>query len=254
MNANGTVNIDGEGIALALDGGFWIAHEGGGNLIDGASNPASFPFLSPNLLVKVTADGTIVEVVSLPIELTRNQLRFGFEGVASVVEDGAEILYVAFQRAWPAAGDPADLARIGRYDTVRGDWTFAYYPLDAATSPNGGWVGVSEVTALGGGRFATVERDDQALSDARVKTVQEYAIEGIRFEPLEAATLPIVRKLLRRDLIAAGDFDAGVVLEKIESLAVLPSGRALVITDNGGIGNTSGETRMMDLGVLFPAR
>ncbi|MDZ4755486.1 MAG: esterase-like activity of phytase family protein [Phycisphaerae bacterium] len=251
VNADGTVNIDGEGLALASGGGFWMASEGAGNLVDGVSNPANQPFASPNLLVKVGLDGTILHAASLPIELTRNQLRFGFEGVAAVLENGVEILYVAFQRAWQAAGDPADLARIGRYDTATGAWTFAHYPLDAATSPNGGWVGVSEVTAISAGRFATIERDDQALGDARVKTVYEYSIDGVDFIAFGTGDLPVVRKTLRRDLIASGDFDPGVILEKIEGLVVLPSGRTLVITDNDGVGSTSGETRMMDLGILF---
>jgi hypothetical protein len=251
VNADGTVNLDGEGIALAANGGFWIAHEGGGNLVNGVSSPSGFPFLSPNLLVRTTVAGVIDDVVALPIALTRNQLRFGFEGVAAVEENGVEVLYVAFQRAWPSAGDPEDVARIGRFDTATREWSFAYYPLDAATSPNGGWVGVSEVTAVGAGRFATIERDDQALSDARVKTIYEYSIDGVPFVTLGAGELSVVRKTLRRDLIAEGDFDAGVILEKIEGLAVLPGGRTIVVSDNDGIGNTSGETRMMDLGILF---
>lgn len=251
INADGTVNIDGEGIALAAAGGFWIASEGAGNLVDGVSNPANQPFASPNMLVRVDATGVIAEVVLLPLSVGRNQLRFGFEGVASVVEEGVEVLYVCFQRAWTAAGDPSDLARIGRYDTAAGTWTFAHYPLEAATSPNGGWVGNSELTAVGPNRFATVERDDQALADARVKTVQEFSIDGVGFIADGAGPLPLLSKTLRRDLIASGDFDAGVILEKIEGLILQSNGRTLVVTDNDGVGSTSGESRMMDLGILF---
>lgn len=251
-NADGTVNVDGEGIAIAQGGGFWIAHEGGGNLVDGVSNPASFPFLSPNMLIKAGTDGTITDVVLLPLDLTRNQLRFGFEGVASVEENGIEIVYVCFQREWPAAGDAPNLAKIGRYDTSTGAWSFASYPLDLPTSPNGGWVGVSEITALGDGEFVVIERDDQAGSDARVKRLYTYSLAGIGFSQLEGGPLPVVAKTLARDLVAQGDFDAGVILEKIESTAVLSNGRTLVITDNDGVGNTSGETRMLDLGILFP--
>jgi hypothetical protein len=203
------------------------------------------------MLVRVDATGVIAEVVLLPLSVGRNQLRFGFEGVASVIEEGVEVLYVCFQRAWTAAGDPANLARIGRYDTVAGTWSFAHYPLEAATSPNGGWVGNSELTAVGPNRFAAVERDDQALADARVKTVQEFSIDGVGFVADGASPLPVLSKSLRRDLIASGDFDAGVILEKIEGLILQSTGRTLVVTDNDGVGSTSGETRMMDLGILF---
>lgn len=251
VNADGTVNIDGEGLALAAGRGFWIAHEGAGNLVEGVSNPASQPFVSPNLLVRVDDRGVIAEVVALPIDLTSNQLRFGFEGVASVEEAGNEVLYVAFQREWLAAGDLAGFARIGRYETATGLWSFSAYPLDEATSPNGGWVGLSEITLVGPNRFAIIERDDQALSDARIKRVYEFSIADVEFVQVGGGALPTLTKSLRRDLIADGDFDAGVVLEKIEGMAILADGRTLVISDNDGIGSTSGETRMIDLGPLF---
>ncbi|MGR9099763.1 MAG: hypothetical protein ACU826_04275 [Gammaproteobacteria bacterium] len=83
------------------------------------------------------------------------QRRFGFEGVASVVEEGSEILYAVFQRVWiddplPNNIDQGGKVRIGRDDTSTGEWRFAYYPLDVRQSPNGGWwVGLSEIRALG---------------------------------------------------------------------------------------------------------
>ncbi len=58
--------------------------------------------------------------------------------------------------------DDRGKVRIGRYNTTSRYWTFAYYPLDVHESPNGGWVGLSEITALGGEEFALVERDNQA--------------------------------------------------------------------------------------------
>ena len=44
--------------------------------------------------------------------------------------------------------DDGGKVRIGLYNTRSHNWTFAYYPLDVRESPNGGWVGLSETTAL----------------------------------------------------------------------------------------------------------
>jgi hypothetical protein len=96
-----------------------------------------------------------VRVIGLPFEMTNNQLRFGLEGIA--VEDGVAV-YVCLQREWIDAGDPNGKVRIGRFDLVTGAWTFAYYPIDAVASPNGGWVGLSDITFLGGGQMAVLER------------------------------------------------------------------------------------------------
>ncbi len=247
VNGDGTVNLDPEGIFARPEGGFWVASEGGGNLTGGVSNPGNQPFLSPNLLIQADATGAIVQVVQLPIELTENQLRFGFEGVTAVTENGQEVLYVAFQREWTAAGDPARHVRIGRFDTASGEWTFAYYPIDPRQSPNGGWVGLSELTWLGGTEFAVIERDDQAGADARIKWVTTFSIDGVEFQPnSEAPNFPVVSKALVRDLIADGDYAAtgGYVLEKIEGLAVLADGTVLVVNDNDGVEDSNGETQL----------
>lgn len=250
VNDDGSVNLDLEGVAARSGGGWWLASEGAGNLVAGASNPLDQPFRSPNILLGVEADGTISTVALPPLELTLNQFRFGFEGVASVVEDGVEVVYVAFQRRWAGAGDPANRARIGRYDATTGDWTFALYPLDTPTSPNGGWVGLSEISHVGDGVFAVIERDNQAGPDARIKLVQSFDLDGVEFMP-HGAILPVLAKSMRRDLIAAGDYDAGVILEKLEGMAILPGGRTLIVNDYDGVEDSSGETRLFDLGTLF---
>lgn len=252
VGADGSVNLDPEGIAVGIGGGFWIASEGAGNLANGVSNPADQPFRSPNLLLRVDATGTITDAVLPPIELTLNQFRFGYEGVAAVEENGVEVLYVAFQRRWSGAADPANRARIGRYDTLSGEWTFAYYPLEVPTSPNGGWVGLSEITALGDGKFVVIERDNQAGPDARIKRVYSFSIDGVVFAPnASAPALPLLSKSLDRDLILSGDYEADVILEKLEGLAVLPDGTTLIVNDNDGVDDSSGETRLFNLGALF---
>lgn len=243
VNDDGSVNLDPEGLAIRAGGGFWLASEGSGEVGDTGRA------FSPNLIVGVAANGEVDELIMLPGALANEeQRRFGFEGVAAVQEAGQEVLYVAFQRAWTAAGDTT--ARIGRY--ADGDWTFAYYPLDAPTSPLGGWVGLSEIVSLGGGRFAVVERDNQAGADARIKTIQAFSVTGVAFKPADAvATFETVAKTLVRDLIPDLEAPRGAVIEKVEGLAALPDGTALVATDNDGVDDSNGETQYLELPSVF---
>jgi hypothetical protein len=259
VNEDNTVNLDPEGLTISQDGlGFWLASEGNGNLVKGVNDPDNRPFNWPNLLLRIAYDGSIEQVVQLPSALERNQLRFGFEGVASVQENGAEVLYAAFQREWSAAGDPDGFVRIGRYDTVSGDWSFAYYQLDEPTSPNGGWVGLSEIVHLQGQQFAVIERDNQAGSDARIKRIYRFSIAGMDFRknPDAGAADNVIaadEKILARDLIADGDLTRlnGQIIEKVEGLAALPSGAAVIVTDNDGTDDSRGETQFLKIGDVF---
>lgn len=232
VNADGTVNLDPEGISLASGGGFWIASEGSGTV-----GEASRAVLSANLLVKTSASGVIEDVVLLPAEVNARQVRFGFEGVA---ESGGKLV-VAFQRAW--AGET--LARIGLFDLTTRTWQFVFYPLDAVSSPNGGWVGLSDITALGGNRFLVVERDNQFGPDARIKRLYRLDLSGVA----DGAT---VTKTLVRDLVPDLRAPGGNVYEKIEGLAVLANGDVLIVNDNDGVddGANSGETQLINLGRL----
>ena len=103
VEADGSVNLDLEGVAVALKGGFWVCSEGAGNLVAGVSDRDDRPFESPNLVLHVTGSGSIDQVILPPTSVTENQFRFGFEGLTEV--DGA--VYVAFQRAWSNTGDPS---------------------------------------------------------------------------------------------------------------------------------------------------
>ncbi|MGD8630583.1 MAG: esterase-like activity of phytase family protein [Gammaproteobacteria bacterium] len=241
-----TVDLDPEGIAVSAsgDGSFWVASEGAGTVGDPAR-----PVTSNSVVVHADASGSIIETIALPAEVNALQVRFGFEGVASVMEGGNEILYVAFQRAW--AGDPlpnnstdGGKVRIGRYDTTTGNWTFAYYPLDVRESPNGGWVGLSEITSLGGGEFAVVERDNQANTDARIKRIYSFSVDGVAFQP-QGAAFETLSKSLVRDLIPDLEATNSLVVEKIESLAVTSKGDMLFANDNDGVDDNSGETQLI---------
>jgi hypothetical protein len=135
INDDGTVNIDPEGIAIASEGGFWIASEGAGTIGQTESRPIELL----NFLFKTDSQGVIEEAITLPEHINAMQLRFGFEGVS---EYNSKV-YVAFQRAWGDEQHP----RIGIYDRITMQWSFVFYPLDQQASQNGGWVGLSDIAS-----------------------------------------------------------------------------------------------------------
>ena len=238
INTDKTVNIDPEGIAVASDGGFWIASEGAGTIGDDTRAITSL-----NFVFKTDTNGTIEAVVTLPDDLNAAQLRFGFEGIAEYAGAG----YVAFQRVWRLADGGSDPgARIGVYDLTAQSWSFLFYPLDDPESQNGGWVGLSDLTSLGNGEFLVVERDNQGGPDAAVKRLYTFSVSGLE----SGAT---VSKQLVRDLIAEGDLTAtgGLIAEKIEGSAVTPDGNVYIINDNDGVDDNSGETNLINLGDLL---
>lgn len=237
-----TVDLDLEGIAQRPDRGFWAVSEGAGS-VDDPDRPVS----STNLLIKTTPLGAIVAEINLPDPVNALQRRFGFEGVASVGRGAKERVYVAFQREW--VGDPDNRVRIGRYDTATGEWRFFYYPLDLPISPAGGWVGLSELVALDGETFAVIERDNQAGTNARIKRIYRFSIAGL--EPqAQGGAFPLVEKTLVRDLMPDLERPKGLVLEKVEGLAVNRSGRGFIVTDNDGVVDSSGETQFLRLGEI----
>lgn len=241
--AGNTVDLDAEGIAVRKDGGFWIVSEGDGSVDDPAR-----PVTSQNLLLQVAPNGTIVHEIPLPAAVNALQRRFGFEGVAAVGAGDDELVYVAFQREW--VDDPPHRVRIGRYAPATGEWTFFYYPLDPPTSPNGGWVGLSELVALDQETFAVIERDDQAGTDARIKKIYTFSVVGRDPQP-QGNQFPVVPKTFVRDLIPDLTADHGPVLEKVEGCTVTAHGHVLIVTDNDGVDTASGETQFLDLGRIF---
>lgn len=237
VDKQGRARLDAEGIDTRPGGGFWIASEG-----DGAASGEDAPINTPNLLLAVSSDGVIEQVVTLPEAVAAKQLDHGFEGVAVVDTPTGEVLYVAFQGPW--AGEPEGKARIGRYDTGTGTWTFAWYPLqNSATS----YIGLSDLANLGQGRLAVIERDNQAGANAKIKRVYSVPIEKDMFRSAGAtSTWVTLDKQLERDLMPALRATNGVVLEKVEGLAVV-NGAALLLTDNDGYG----ETQFMRLQSVF---
>ena len=247
VDAEGNVNLDLEGISTTREGEFWLVSEGSGTVGSG-----SRPFESLNLLISADQNGTITQVITLPASVNARQIRFGLEGVTSVIEDGEETVYVAFQREWQ--DDVENHVRIGAYNVADEQWKFYYYPIETPLSANGGWVGLSEIDYLGNQQFAVIERDNQGGADAALKRIYKFSIAGLSpMEDPESGTpsFPVVSKTLVRDLMPVLGESGGMVLEKIEGLLVKPNGDALIVNDNDGVDDSNGETQLIKLKRLF---
>jgi len=231
------VAYDLEGITLAADGGFWLASEG---------NPENDnPLQQRSQLIKVDADGQVIEEVFLPESLYEQATRFGFEGVASFMDGEREMLAVAVQRGW--LDDPENAAKIGLYDTTDDSWRFVHYPLEAPKSERGGWVGLSEITSLGDGRFLLIERDNQPGDYAVIKTVTEISLADVAAVE-HGGELPILDKRVIVDVLTLMRDAQGWVSDKPEGLAVTADGNLVLVTDNDALNDASGETQFLDLG------
>jgi hypothetical protein len=237
INLDGSVNLDPEGIAIASAGGFWVASEGSGSK---TAYETKRNITSANLIFKVSATGVIERVIPLPAAMNDMQARYGFEGVTE--HNGK--LVVAIQRSWDIAnknGNPL----IGLFDLTTAAWSFMSYPIDPVASPNGGWVGLSEITAIGNNRYLVVERDNHMGPDARIKRIYRIDLTG-------KSDGAILTKTLVRDLMDDLKATKGLVLEKVEGLAVLPNGQVLIVTDNDGVNDHGGggETQLIRLGKI----
>ena len=111
INADKTVNVDPEGIAVFVQsqGGerYLVCTEGSGTIGD-TSRPIESLNMGLVLHKGGAKDGVIDSVITLPQAVNDMQLRYGFEGVAV---DGATAVF-AFQRAWGTEAHP----RLGIYD------------------------------------------------------------------------------------------------------------------------------------------
>lgn len=239
INENETVNLDLEGIAVRAKGGFWLVSEGVGTVGD-----VDRPVECPNLLICVSPRAKIEMVLTLPSDYP-DQFRFGLEGVA---EDGDRVVMVV-QRAWGEEDHP----RIVVYCTITKTWKHAFYPLDEPSSPDGGWVGLGDISAIPNkpGMFLVIERDNKAGPDATIKKITSISLGDYTFEDgvvLEKVDLPL-------DLIDTyTNKMAGNVLEKVEGLAVTADGAIFVVNDNDGVDDNSGEQQLLKFYERQPKR
>lgn len=227
------VKLDLEGISVAADGGFWLASEG---------NPDKD---MQHLLLKVSADGSVQEEITLPEALVAQSQRFSFEGVAEFEMNGETLVAVAVQREWK--DDPKGLVKLAIYNPAEASWSFVHYPLDAPKSAAGGWVGLSEIVSMGGGRFAVLERDNQGGEDAALKQITTISLDGVT-PAAHGEELPVLEKHFAMDILPALAQGSGWVLDKPEGLAITADGRLILVTDNDGVDDAPGETRLIDLG------
>lgn len=233
--AGATVDYDIEGLAQRANGGFWVASEGSGTATGG----------TPNLLVEVARDGTVVREIQLPADVAALKRSNGYEGVTVTGSGATEQVYLAIQREW--TNDPAGLVRIARYTPATAEWRFFHYPLDAVASPAGGWVGLSEIVALDANRLLVLERDNQGGPDARIKRLYTVSLQGLAPAP-QGSAFPVLRKTLVHDLLDDLAAPAGWVQEKVEGVAVAADGAVYVVTDNDGVDGNTGETQFIRLG------
>ncbi|MEV4275839.1 esterase-like activity of phytase family protein [Actinoplanes xinjiangensis] len=218
------VGYDAEGLVVRKAGGYWLAVEGTGAGKD------------PDLLVRLDARARVREEIPLPADVAAAVTANGLEGVAEV--GGA--VWVAVQRT--IKGDPANTARIGRYDTITRTWSWLLYPLDTAPT---GWVGLSELVAVDANTFAVIERDNQRGTLARIKRIATFDV------PASWTGTPTVSKKPVKDLLPLLRADGGWVQDKVEGLAVAGNGRTYAVTDNDGLDDATGETVFLDLGRLL---
>ena len=228
-NGKPVENLDLEGITAAPDGSFYVASEG---------HPKKE---RSSLILHILPDGEVAREIMLPEALESAKKRFGLEGVAL---DGNR-LYVAVQREWN--DDPKGMTKILSLDLDSNTWGVMHYPLDKPESAAGGWVGLSEITALGNGRFAILERDNQAGTDAAIKRVYEIDLNGVTAAPL-GQTPPVLTKSLTIDLLPKLQAANGWTADKVEGLTLAADGQLYAVTDNDGVDDSPGESLFLRLG------
>ncbi len=235
-----SADLDLEGIAIGPDRQFWLGSEG---------NDSD----RPNLVLKVDRhSGAVLSEIELPADLVDNRRGNGIEGIAVTGEAGAEIVYVAIQRAWPDEGDTDEVnTKIGRYDVATGTWGFVHYPLEAEGA--GGWIGLSELTLLPDGTFAVIERDKgwgpSTGPVAELKAIYGVDLAAAEFRAFDdPAGLVTIDKTFLRDLLPDIEANSIWTAEKVEGLAVSANGGVFVVTDNDGVDDAPGETVGLYLG------
>lgn len=229
------VRLDLEGVALASAGGFWLASEG---------NPERDENKTWSTLYRVDTAGTIVEESALPADVAAASTRFGFEGVTVTGTGADETVWLAVQREW--ADDAKGMVKLLAYKPGDKSWGVVHYPLD---TPAAGWIGLSEITAVDGG-LVVIERDNQVGQNAKVKQLTFVSLDGVVPAAIGSADIPVVTKTVLRDLIPDLLAPGGFVLDKVESFAIDAAGDAIVITDNDGVSDHSGETQLIRLGKI----
>ena len=225
--------LDIEGIAMRSGGGFWLASEG---------NPERKEGVLPDRLLAVSASGVVEAEYLLPEDIAKHAVRFGFEGVTATGAGADEVVWLAVQREWK--DDAKGLTKIIRFRPATKEWGVYHYPLGETPA---GWMGLSEITAVGPEDFIVIERNNQ-WGDQAIKRLYRFSVSGLTAAAPGAANIPVVKKTLFRDVVPDLARSRGVVLEKLESFTIDRDGNMYAVTDNDGVQGTSGETQFHRLG------
>jgi len=225
--------LDIEGVAMRSGGGFWLASEG---------TPERKEGVLLDRLLAVSATGAIEAEYVLPEHIAKHAVRFGFEGVAATGEGANEVVWLAVQREWK--DDPKGLTKIIRFRPSTQEWGVYHYPLGETRA---GWMGLSEITAIGPEDFIVIERNNQ-WGEAAIKRLYRFSVAGLTAAAPGTANIPVVKKTLIRDVVPDLARSRGVVLEKLESFTIDSAGEMYAVTDNDGVQGTSGETQFLRLG------
>lgn len=243
LESMGPVTLDGSPVQYDLEGiavdtsvdapennaGFWLASEGNADF--GTED------YTANLLIQVDGSGAVLQEIILPADvdspgggLIRSN---GYEGV-TISDDGAYLL-AAIQRQYTDDEQVGGVwhARIARYDLANATWEFFLYPLDAAPNEDA-WVGLSEITNLGGDVYAVIERDNQIGGAAQVKKVYAFSLDGLSsYEGLVTADADVSGSVIQKTEIF-DVLDEFTPYEKVEGLTVAANGDVWAVLDNDG--------------------
>ncbi|MDH6266618.1 hypothetical protein M2360_002014 [Rhizobium sp. SG_E_25_P2] len=222
-NGDNAQKLDIEGIAVDEEGWFWLASEGNSDK------------LVPHALYHVNKKGEIKEEIALPTELTANETRFGFEGIAISGKGDDTVLWMAVQRPWK--DDDKRHVKLVSYKPSSKEWGAVRYPLDKAED---GWVGLSELTFHDGFAYI-VERDNQIGDKAKIKKLYRVSLDQLKPAKL-GGELPVVTKEEVHDFLPDLKTANGYVLDKLEGFTFDAAGKPFAVTDNDGLDDASGET------------
>ena len=158
---------------------------------------------------------------------------------------GDEVVWVAVQREW--TDDPAGLVKIGRYDVATASWTFARYQLEAPVLPAGGFMGLSEITALPDGTWrsssATTRWARTRRSRGSTRSIRRASRSPRSVSPSRCSRGPSPPPDARRRQHPHPGQARGLRRDPRKR-------RMFIVTDNDGVDENDGATAFLQIGRL----
>jgi hypothetical protein len=234
INSDGTVNLDAEGIAFDGDDYLYIVSES-----KGARGQTHEKVERINLILKVHKDSGIIEkVIRLPSDIESKQGGSGLKGI-DIIKD-QQLLVVAFRSKVKGYDNPLIL----RYDLGSDKWVTTYweYCLDKPESPNGGKVGIFELSVVehkGSCRIFVLERDNQGGPDSRIKRLY-------RFTCRDGPQTCDDKKLIINLNPILDEVSQGNIPVKVDGMTYLKD-KFYFLNDNGGVDGSFGATYLFSV-------